>query len=114
MTDVVVLTSLWAIVALQLALQAGIVLNAYRLTKLTGRFRAWTMIILSFLLATVSSLFGVVYLITSPDTIANLISSINVPTLILSYGISITTSLLLFFGIFDLVRRFKSAASNPQ
>ena len=114
MTDVVVLTSMWTIVALQLGLQAGIVLNAYRLTKLTGRFRAWTLIILSFLLSAVSSLFGVVYLITSPDTISNLIASINIPTLILTYGVSITTSLLLFFGTFDLVRRFKSASNNPQ
>ena len=114
MTDAVVLTSMWAIVAIQLGLQAGIVMNAYRLTKLTGRFRAWTLIILSFLLTAVSSLFGVVYLITSPDSIGNLISSINVLTLILTYGVSITTSLLLFFGTFDLVKRFKSASSNPQ
>jgi len=113
-TDVVVLTSMWAIVVLQLGLQAGIVLNAFRLTKLTGRFRAWTLIILSFLLTAVSSVFGVVYLLSSPDTIANLVASFNIQTLILSYGVTITTSLLLFFGTFDLVRRFKSAANNPQ
>jgi len=114
MADVVVLTSMWAIVAIQLGLQAGIVLNAFRLTKLTGRFRAWTLIILSFLLTAVTSVFGVIYLLSSPDTIANLIASFNIQTLILSYGISITTSLLLFFGTFDLVRRFKHAANNPQ
>src|SRR5215831_19322686 len=113
MTDVVILTSMWAIVAFQLGLQAGIVLNAYRLTKLTGRFRAWTMIILSFLLTAVSSVFGVVYLLTNPDTIANLIASFNIGTLLISYGVSITTSLLLFFGTFDLVRRFKHASNNP-
>jgi hypothetical protein len=114
MADVQVLTSMWAIVVVQLALQAGIVANAYRLTKLTGRFRAWTMIILSFLLTAVSSVFGVVYLLMNPDTIASLIGSFDIGTLMLSYGVSIATSLLLFFGTFDLVRKFKRAAKNPD
>jgi len=33
--------------------------------------------------------------------------------LIVSYAVSIATSLLLFFGVFDLVRRFKLAAKKP-
>ena len=114
MADIVVLTSMWAIVAIQLGLQAGIVWNAFRLTKLTGRFRAWTLIILSFILAAASSVFGVAYLLSSPDSVANLVTSFNIGTLILSYGVAITTSLLLFFGTFDLVRRFKQASNNPQ
>ena len=115
MADVVVLTAIWTIAVVQLGLQAGNVFNAYRLTKLTGSFRAWTMIILAFMLTTASSLFGLFLLLSNPDLIAGLLQSLNVGTLVVSYAISISTSLLLFFGIFDLLRRFKhaSAANTP-
>ena len=113
MANVTVLTGMWAIIVIQLVLQAGIVANAYRLTKLTGRFRAWTMIILSFVLTAVSSVFGVVYLLMNPDTIASIIGSFDIRALLLTYGVSITTQLLLFFGTFDLVRRFKRASNSP-
>jgi hypothetical protein len=113
MVDSTVLTAIWAIAALQLSLQAGNVVNAYRLTRLTGSFRAWTMIILAFTLTTGSSLFGQFVLIDNPDLINGLLSSIPIQTLVVSYTISITTSILLFLGIFDLVRRFQHAAKTP-
>jgi hypothetical protein len=114
MADATVLTAIWMIAVLQLGLEAGIVLYAYRLTRLTGSFRAWTMIIIAFTLNTASSLFGVFLLLVNPDLIVGLVQSIGTPTLVLSYTISITTSLLFFFGIFDLVRRFKLAAKKPS
>src|SRR5260370_9419364 len=113
MADVTLLTGLWIVAVLQLVLEAGIVLYAYRLTRLTGSFRAWTMIILAFILTTASSLFGIILLIFNPDLIAGLVQSISIPTLIVSYAVSIATSLLFFFGVFDLVRRFKLAANKP-
>ena len=113
MVDATVLTGMWIIAVLQLVLQAGIVLYAYRLTRLTGSFRAWTMIILAFVLTTASGIFGIVLLLVNPDLIAGLLQSISLSTLILSYGVSITTSLLFFFGVFDLVRRFKLMAKKP-
>ena len=113
MTDVTVLTSIWLIAAVQLGLQAGNVFNAYRLTRLTGSFRAWTMIILAFLLTTGSSLFGLFILISNPSLITSIVQSIDPLTLVTSYGISIATSVLLFFGIFDLLRRFQHAAKKP-
>jgi len=106
MADTTILTSIWMVAVLQLMLQAGIVLYAYRLTRLTGSFRAWTMIILAFMLTTVSSLYGVFLLLSNPDLITGLVGSFSIPALVLSYSLSIATSLLLFFGIFDLVRRF--------
>ena len=115
MADAILLTSIWIVAVLQLLLEAGIVLYAYRLTRLTGSFRAWTLIIVAFVLTTVSSLSGLLFLIFSPDLITGLVQTISLPTLIFSYGISIATSLLFFFGIFDLVRRFKLAAKKgPQ
>jgi hypothetical protein len=113
MVDVTILTSMWIIAVLQLILEAGIVLYAYRLTRLTGSFRAWTMIILAFVLTTASSIFGVILLLINPDLITGLVQSISLPTLIVSYAVSITTSLLFFFGVFDLVRRFKLMAKKP-
>src|SRR5437016_14497090 len=113
MADVTLLTSMWIIAVIQLILEAGIVLYAYRLTRLTGSFRAWTMIILAFILTTASSVFGIFLLLLNPDLIAGLVQSISLPTLIVSYAISIATSLLFFFGVFDLVRRFKLAVKKP-
>src|SRR5712664_362133 len=109
MADVTLLTGMWIVAVLQLGLEAGIVLYAYRLTRLTGSFRAWTMIILAFILTTASSIFGVFLLLFNPYLITSLVQSISLPTLIISYTISIATSLLFFFGIFDLTRRFKLA-----
>src|SRR6266436_5764883 len=114
MVDATLLTGMWIIAVLQLGLEAGIVLYAYRLTRLTGSFRAWTMIILAFVLTTASSIFGVFLLLVNPDLITGLVQSISLPTLVFSYAISIATSLLFFFGIFDLVRRFKIAAKKPS
>ena len=113
MADATLLTGMWMVAVLQLILEAGIVLYAYRLTRLTGSFRAWTMIILAFILTTASSVFGIFLLLLNPDLIAGLVQSISLPTLIVSYAVSITTSLLFFFGVFDLVRRFKLAAKKP-
>src|SRR6266581_499321 len=113
MADATLVTGMWVVAVLQLILEAGIVLYAYRLTRLTGSFRAWTMIILAFILTTASSVFGIFLLLLNPDLIAGLVQSISLPTLIVSYAVSIATSLLFFFGIFDLVRRFKHAANKP-
>lgn len=100
------------IAVVQLVLQVGNVFNAYRLTRLTGSFRAWTLIILAFTLTTGSSLFSLFIIISNPDLISTLFQQFSVPTLVVSYGISIATSLLLFFGIFDLLRRFQHAGKT--
>src|SRR6266849_6273467 len=113
MADATILTAIWTVAVLQLGLQAGIVFYAYRLTRLTGSFRAWTMIIAAFMLTTASSLFGVFLLLNNPDLITGLVQSLSTTTLVFSYAVSIATSLLFFFGIFDLVRRFKLAAKKP-
>src|SRR2546427_2406051 len=112
MADAPLLTGMWIVAVLQLGLEAGIVLYAYRLPRLTGSFRAWTMIILAFILTTASSVFGIFLLLVNPDLITGLVQSISITTLVASYAVSIATSLLFFFGVFDLVRRFKLAAKK--
>src|SRR5207245_7422395 len=113
MADATLLTGMWIVSVLQLILEAGIVLYAYRLTRLTGSFRAWTMIILAFILTTASSVFGIFLLLLNPDLIAGLVQSISLPTFIVSYEVSTATSLLFFFALFDLVRSLKLASKQP-
>src|SRR5207249_10566714 len=112
MTDATLLTSMWIVAVLQLGLEAGVVLYAYRLTRLTGSFRAWKMIILAFILTTASSVFGIFLLLLNPDLITGLVQSISLPTLIVSDAVSITTFLLFFFVVFELAIRFKLAAKQ--
>src|SRR5207247_4456746 len=107
MADATLVTGMWVVAVLQLILEAGIVLYAYRLTRLTGSFRAWTMIILAFILTTASSVFGIFLLLLNPDLITGLVQSISLPTLMVSYAVSIATSLLFFFGVFDLICSLK-------
>src|SRR2546427_12062623 len=113
MADATLLTGMWIVAVLQLGLEAGIVLYAYRLTRLTGSFRAWTMIILAFILTTASGVFGIFLLLVNPDLITGLVQSISITTLVVRYAVSIGTSLLFLFGDFDLVRRFELAAEKP-
>src|SRR5437867_11264472 len=98
MADATLVTGMWIVAVLQLILEAGIVLYAYRLTRLTGSFRAWTMIILAFILTTSSIVFEIFLLLVNPYPIAGLVQSISLPTLIVRYGVPLTTSLLFYFG----------------
>src|SRR5438128_10782826 len=103
MADATLLTGMWIVAVLQLILEARIVLYAYRLPRVTGSFRAWTMIILAFILTTDSSAFGIFLLRLNPHLISGLVQSICLPTWMLSYAGSSATSRLFFFGLFDLV-----------
>lgn len=113
MTDTIVMTGIYLVVVVQLALQAGIIFSAYRVVKLTGSFRAWTMIIAAFLLGAVSGLMGIFILLSNPDQITSIVQSFGASTIFLSDALSIATSLLLFFGMFDLRKRFEHAAKKP-
>src|SRR5438105_8775251 len=98
MTDATLLTGMWIVAVLQLILEAGIVLYAYRLTRLTGSFRAWTMIIFAFILTTASSLFAIFLLLLNPDLITGLLYSISLPTYIVLYALSILTSRIFYLS----------------
>src|SRR5437660_11674299 len=110
MADATLLTGMWIIAVLQLILEAGIVLYAYRLTRLTGSFRACTLIILAFILTTASSVFGILLLLLNPHLIPGLVQSISLPTLHVSYAVPNTPCLLLLCRLCDLGARYKPAA----
>jgi len=111
MLDPIILPTLYFIAVLELIFQAGVVFYAYKVTRITGSFRAWTMIIAAFSLLTIQSVVGLVLTVSLPtDQIANLISSVGETTTILSSMVTAIAGALLFLGVFGLAKRFESQA----
>src|SRR6266446_9368299 len=114
MVDTVVISTLYFISVFQLILQAGVVFYAYRVTKLTGSFRAWTLIITAFALLTVRNVVGLLFELTLPtDQVSSLIESVGVTTTILSSAVNLVAGVALFLGMFGLVKRFQSQPKTP-
>jgi hypothetical protein len=115
MTDTVVISTLYFISVFQLILQAGVVFYAYRVTKLTGSFRAWTLIIGAFTLLTIRNVVSLFLTLSLPaDQLTALIDSIGVVTTILSSAVNIAAGVALFLGMFGLVKRFENQSKAPQ
>ena len=109
MLDPIVVPTLYFITVFQLILQAAVFYYAYRVTKLTGSFKAWTLIIAAFALLTVRNAVSLVLTLQLPaEQIATLIDSVGVTTTILSSAINLAASIALFLGMFGLVKRFES------
>src|SRR5438876_4707044 len=115
MLDPIVIPTLYFITIFQLILQAAVFYYAYRVTKMTGSFRAWTLIILAFALLTVRNVVSLILTLSLPaDQVSSLIESVGVTTTILSSAINVAASIALFLGIFGLVKRFQSHPKAPQ
>jgi hypothetical protein len=115
MLDPVVIPTLYFISVVELILQAGVFFYAYRVTKLTGSFRAWTLIIAAFALLTVRNIVSLLFELMLPtDQVSSLIESVGVTTTILSSGVNLAAGLALFLGMFGLVKRFQSQPKAPQ
>jgi hypothetical protein len=114
MLDPIILPTLYFIAVVELIFQAGVVIYAYKVTRITGSFRAWTLIIVAFSLLTIQSLVGLVLTLSLPtDQLANLISSVGETTTILSSTVTAIAGALLFFGVFGLAKRFEKQAKPP-
>src|SRR5216683_1402774 len=114
MLDPIVLPTLYFISVFQLILQAAVVFYAYRVTKLTGSFRAWTLIIAAFTLFTIRNVVSLFLTLSLPaDQLSSLIESIGVVTLILSSAVNIAAGVALFLGMFGLVKRFENQSKAP-
>src|SRR5437879_8812144 len=95
--DPIVLPTLYFIAVLELIFQAGVVFYAYKVTRITGSFRAWTMIIVAFSLLTIQSVVGLVMTLSlTTDRIVNLISSVVETNNILSSMVIAVAEVLLF------------------
>jgi len=115
MLDPVVIPTLYFISVFQLILQAGVVFYAYRVTKLTGSFRAWTLIIGAFTLLTIRNVVSLFLTLSLPtDQLTALINSIGLVTTILSSAVNIAAGVALFLGMFGLAKRFENQSKAPQ
>jgi hypothetical protein len=114
MLDPFILPTLYFITTVELIFQVGVVFYAYKVSRITGSFRAWTMIIAAWTIITVQSIIGLVLTFTLPtDQLANLISSIGETTAILTSMVNVAAGLLLFLGVFGLAKRFQNQAKPP-
>lgn len=98
---------------LNLVLDIGAAFYSYRLTKITGGFRAWWLIIVFTIVFVVNSFFSVEYGILA--AVAGGTAGAATESL---YGISLFSvvlqlllSILLFTAMFELYRTFKRAQS---
>ncbi len=113
MLDPIVIPTLYFATVVQLILQAGVVWYAYRVTKITGSFRAWTLIIAAFVLLTIRNVVSLILtFLLNPNEVASLIESIGVGTTIASQIINVTAGVILFLGMFSLVKRFESQSKS--
>jgi hypothetical protein len=113
--DPVVLPTLYFISVFQLILQAGVVFYAYRVTKMTGSFRAWTLIIAAFTILTIRNVVSLVLSLSLPaDQLSALIDSVGVVTLVLTSAVNIAAGVALFVGMFGLAKRFENQSKAPQ
>ena len=112
--DPVVLPTLYFVSAVQLILQAGVAYYAYRVTRTTGSFRAWTLIIASFVLLTIRNVVSLLLTLSlPPDQLASLIGSIGINAIVLGQIVNISAGVVLFVGVFGLARRFENQPKNP-
>lgn len=114
MVDPVVIPTLYFAAVLQVILTAAVAYYALRVTRLTGSFRAWTLIISAFALLTVRNVISLALTLTLPaDQLGALIDSIGSTATIASQLVNVTATVALFLGMFGLVKRFESQ-SKPS
>src|SRR2546428_10996709 len=114
MLDPVVLPTFYFISVFRLILQAGVVLYAYRVTKLTGSLRAWTLIIVAFTILTVRNEVSLFLSLSLPaDQLASLIDSVGVVKLIATSAVNVVAGVAMFLGMFGLAKRFENQSKTP-
>jgi len=115
MLDPVVIPTLYFFSVVQLVLEAGVVYYALRVTKITGSFRAWTMIIAAFIILTVRNVISLFLTLSLPaDQLGSLIDSIGVTTTIVTQVVNVAAVVILFVGFFSLVKRFETQTKPPS
>jgi hypothetical protein len=114
MLDPVVIPTLYFFSVLELVLQSLVFFYAYRISKITGAFRAWTLIIIAFAALTVRNVVSLMLTLTLPaDQVSTLIESIGVTATIASSAVNLVAVVALFLGFFGLVKRFQNQSKGP-
>ena len=114
MVDPVVIPTLYFVAGLQIVLTALVVYSALRVTRQTGRFRDWTLIISAFALLTVRNVISLGLTLALPaDQLGTLIESIGLTATMLSQMVNVAALVALFLGMFGLAKRFESQSKPP-
>lgn len=109
MLDPIIVPTLYFVAVVQLILQAGVFFYAYRVTRITGSFKAWTLIIAAFAILAIQNAVGIILELTLPSSqISSLIESVGVLTTFLSISVNLAASVALFLGFFGLFKRFQA------
>jgi hypothetical protein len=93
---------------IQIAVQLVAVYLGYRLTRITGVFRAWSMVILAFILMTVRRVTAMMIQTGWISALAGSLAFID--QIVLPLAISV----LLAVAMFDLIRLFESRSKKPN
>jgi hypothetical protein len=113
-----VILYVYAYVVGELVLDTLAVFFAYRLTKITGSFRGWILVIIAVALFTFQNLVSLVetVLFFPVAQLLQLIQSIGTASFIFSSALGMALSLTLFLAMFELYRTFKRVTqdSKPQ
>jgi len=113
MLDPIVIPTLYFVSVVQLVLQALVFLYAYKVTRITGSFQAWTLIIAAFAILTIRNVVSLFLTLSLPaDQVSSLIESVGVTTTIVSTIVNLVAGIALFLGFFGLAQRFQSQAKS--
>ena len=111
MLDPIVIPTLYFVSVVQLVLQALVFVYAYKVTRITGSFQAWTLIIAAFAILTIRSVVSLFMTLSLPaDQVGTLIESVGVTTTLISSIVNLAAGVALFLGFFGLAKRFQNQA----
>jgi hypothetical protein len=114
-TDLIVYYA-YAYVTLVVFLFVGAVVYGYRVTRITGTFRGWLLLIGAIALAAASSVFTY-FQILFFDSFAQVTAIVEASTpldFLLSSFYEIALGLMLFFGMFELFRVFRKVPTETE
>ena len=91
---------------LQIVIQLGAVYLAYRLTKITGAFVAWSLVIIALILMTVRRITALVIQVNLMPALSGSIQFID------TVALPLAISILLFAAFYGLVETFERQMSK--
>src|SRR5438552_3929907 len=113
MTDPIILY-LYTYVIIDLLRDIGAVIYAYRLTKITGAFRGWVLVIVAIAVFTLQNFISIIETMVffPAEQLTKLIQSIGIGSFVFSSILAMSLSLCLFFAMFELYKTFKKVTTN--
>lgn len=115
MVDVVIISLLLLSSLVQLGATLGAVYFAYRITRIIGTFRAWTLVISAFVLLTLRNVSSLLLTLSlPPEQLASILEAIGPTGLWPSQLINIGASVLLLVGMYGLVKTFERQSNKSK